>query len=107
MADDDAGAFFNLTDDGPPPRRDSFIKKADTQAVAGEEGDVVEIVEEVIEETEVEPIDPDKLLLFKHWIRPRFLQYGYLYDYRQNYYNDVIDFLDKRQKGFSRDVPRA
>lgn len=39
--------------------------------------------------------------------RPRFLQYNYLYNYRHNYYDDVIDYLDKRQRGLSRDVPRA
>jgi hypothetical protein len=37
--------------------------------------------------------------------RPRFLQYKYLYDYRHNYYDDVIDYLDKRQKGLRREIP--
>ncbi|XP_050301295.1 flightin isoform X2 [Anthonomus grandis grandis] len=54
-----------------------------------------------------EYLDPDKLLLFKHWIRPKFLPYKYLTDYRHNYYDDVIDFLDKRNKGISRDIPVA
>ena len=58
-------------------------------------------------EEEAEYLDPDKLLLFKHWIRPKFLQYKYLYDYRHNYYDDVIDYLDKRQRGLRRDIPRA
>lgn len=31
--------------------------------------------------------------------------YKYLYDYRHNYYDDVIDYLDKRQKGIERDAP--
>lgn len=34
------------------------------------------------------------------------MQYKYLFDYRHNYYDDVIDFLDKRQRGFSREIPR-
>ncbi|XP_011696379.1 PREDICTED: flightin [Wasmannia auropunctata] len=42
-----------------------------------------------------------------HWVRPLFLNYAYLYDYRQNYYNDVIDYLNSRQKGLYREPPRA
>ncbi|XP_011879633.1 PREDICTED: flightin [Vollenhovia emeryi] len=42
-----------------------------------------------------------------HWVRPLFLNYAYLYDYRKNYYNDVIDYLDSRQKGLFREPPRA
>ncbi|XP_012279045.1 flightin [Orussus abietinus] len=42
-----------------------------------------------------------------HWVRPLFLNYGYLYDYRRHYYDDVIDYMDKRQKGLSRETPRA
>lgn len=38
--------------------------------------------------------------------RPKFSQYRYLEDYRYNYYDDVLDFLDKRSKGISRDIPR-
>ncbi|XP_063701093.1 flightin-like isoform X2 [Culicoides brevitarsis] len=44
--------------------------------------------------------------IFKHWVRPRISQYRYLDDYRYNYYDDVLDYLDKRQKGISRDIPR-
>lgn len=39
--------------------------------------------------------------------RPKFLQYRYMYDYRTNYYDDVIDYLDKRGRGVNREVPRA
>ncbi|KAJ8686167.1 hypothetical protein QAD02_021961 [Eretmocerus hayati] len=42
-----------------------------------------------------------------HWVRPLFLNYRYIYDYRQNYYNDVIDFMNKRNKGLYRETPRA
>lgn len=38
--------------------------------------------------------------------RPKFSQYRYLDDYRYNYYDDVLDYLDKRSKGISRDIPR-
>ncbi|XP_061389181.1 flightin [Musca vetustissima] len=44
--------------------------------------------------------------LYRHWVRPKFLQYKYMYNYRTNYYDDVIDYLDKRQKGVSREIPR-
>ncbi|XP_011497146.1 PREDICTED: flightin [Ceratosolen solmsi marchali] len=42
-----------------------------------------------------------------HWVRPLYLNYHYLYNYRQNYYNDVIDWMDKRNKGCYREIPRA
>ncbi|XP_076162926.1 flightin [Ptiloglossa arizonensis] len=42
-----------------------------------------------------------------HWVRPLFLNYAYLYDYRQNYYNDVIDYLNQRERGIYREPPRA
>jgi hypothetical protein len=29
-----------------------------------------------------------------------------MYDYRHNYYNDVIDYLDKRQTGIKTEIPR-
>ncbi|XP_075991176.1 flightin isoform X2 [Anticarsia gemmatalis] len=49
-----------------------------------------------------------KKLVFKHWIRPRTLRpYGYLYDYQHNYYNDVINYLDRRNKGLPVEKPRA
>ncbi|XP_075159712.1 flightin [Haematobia irritans] len=44
--------------------------------------------------------------LYRHWVRPKFLQYKYMYNYRTNYYDDVIDYLDKRQSGVSREIPR-
>ncbi|OXU29854.1 hypothetical protein TSAR_003024 [Trichomalopsis sarcophagae] len=42
-----------------------------------------------------------------HWVRPLVLNYRYIYDYRQNYYNDVIDWMNKRNKGLYRETPRA
>lgn len=49
--------------------------------------------------------DPPKYTL--HWVRPLYLNYRYIYDYRQNYYNDVIDYMNKRNKGLYRETPRA
>ncbi|XP_036325962.1 flightin [Rhagoletis pomonella] len=45
--------------------------------------------------------------LYRHWVRPQFLQYKYMYNYRTNYYDDVIDYLDKKQVGVPREIPRA
>ncbi|KAK6628779.1 hypothetical protein RUM43_002595 [Polyplax serrata] len=41
-----------------------------------------------------------------HWVRPRSSYYSYLYDYQRNYYDDVIDYLDRRKRGIYRDIPR-
>lgn len=38
--------------------------------------------------------------------RPRFLQYNYMYDYRLNYYDDVIDYLDKKDRGIKSEIPK-
>uniref|UniRef100_A0A1B0CEI2 Putative flightin n=1 Tax=Lutzomyia longipalpis TaxID=7200 RepID=A0A1B0CEI2_LUTLO len=43
----------------------------------------------------------------RHWVRPQFLQYNYMYDYRTNYYDDVIEYLDKKNRGLKPEVPRA
>ncbi|XP_030031840.1 flightin isoform X2 [Manduca sexta] len=62
---------------------------------------------------EAEPPPPEnasnepRRLVFKHWIRPKFLQYNYLYDYRKSYYDDQISYLDKRNKGLPVEIPRA
>ncbi|XP_011549682.1 flightin isoform X2 [Plutella xylostella] len=48
-----------------------------------------------------------KKLIFKHWVRPKFLQYNYMYDYRHNYYDDVINYLDRRNHGMAVEKPRA
>ncbi|KAK5642868.1 hypothetical protein RI129_009035 [Pyrocoelia pectoralis] len=109
MADDDGGDWFSEAADAPPepvpaqPAAAGAEKEADAPA-----GDAAEeVFSEESPPEAVEYLDPDKLLIFKHWIRPKFLQYNYLYNYRHNYYDDVIDYLDKRQRGLSRDVPRA
>ncbi|XP_008199783.1 flightin [Tribolium castaneum] len=108
--DDEGGDWFADAGDDTPAAAEAAPAEAaaaaggEAPAAEGEappeaaEGDKREVAEE-------EYLDPDKLLLFKHWIRPKFLQYKYLYDYRHNYYDDVIDYLDKRQKGLRRDIP--
>ncbi|KAB0796681.1 hypothetical protein PPYR_10742 [Photinus pyralis] len=108
---DDEGADWlseAVSEDVPEPAPAAAAAPAPTEAAAGKAADdTPEVAEELPPEAEGEYLDPDKLLLFKHWIRPKFLQYNYLYNYRRNYYDDVIDYLDKRQRGLSRDVPRA
>ncbi|CRL00046.1 CLUMA_CG013334, isoform A [Clunio marinus] len=47
-----------------------------------------------------------KTQLYKHWVRPRFLQYNYMYDYRLNYYDDVIDYLNKKDRGVKIEPPK-
>ncbi|XP_014285855.1 flightin isoform X2 [Halyomorpha halys] len=60
----------------------------------------------------VRPIAPEtevthpKKQLNKHWARPRFLQYDYLYHYMHNYYDDYIEYLDNRMKGYEVERPR-
>ncbi|XP_022903515.1 flightin [Onthophagus taurus] len=109
--DDDGGDWFAAADDEPAPAAAAPAPAAGGAAAApaGAEpaGGETKPVDEPKPEAEAEYLDPDKLLLCKHWIRPKFLQYNYLYDYRLNYYDDVIDYLDKRQHGFIRDIPRA
>jgi len=118
MADDADDWFASADDDPPPPEPGSLLKRLSSSAsvVAGDlaakaaedEASAADAAaaQEQVPEAEAEFLDPDRLMLCKHWIRPKFLQYKYLYDYRTNYYNDVIDFLDKRQRGLSREIPR-
>ncbi|XP_072930293.1 flightin isoform X2 [Epargyreus clarus] len=48
-----------------------------------------------------------KKLICKHWVRPKFLQYTYNYDYQKNYYDDLIAYFDRRNKGLPTERPRA
>ncbi|EAA04317.4 flightin isoform X1 [Anopheles arabiensis] len=54
----------------------------------------------------VDDFNRRKMPLYKHWVRPQFLQYNYMYDYRVNYYDDVIDYLDRRSRGVASEIPR-
>uniref|UniRef100_U5EF38 Putative flightin n=1 Tax=Corethrella appendiculata TaxID=1370023 RepID=U5EF38_9DIPT len=56
--------------------------------------------------SKVDDFQKRKVQLYQHWVRPKFLQYNYMYNYRQNYYDDVIDYLDKRQRGIHSDIPK-
>ncbi|XP_026472570.1 flightin-like [Ctenocephalides felis] len=55
---------------------------------------------------EPEPIPEIRHRTFKHWVRPKTQQYHYINDYMRNYYDDVLDYLDKRQKGLRVPPPR-
>ncbi|KAF2906071.1 hypothetical protein ILUMI_00098 [Ignelater luminosus] len=108
--DDEGGDWFADAAEEPPkgekkPAAPKEASKAESTPAA--EAAAAPAADQRPEASLEELLDTEKLLLFKHWIRPRFLQYKYLYNYRHNYYNDVIDYLDKRQKGLSREVPRA
>ncbi|XP_060535723.1 flightin isoform X1 [Cylas formicarius] len=110
MDDDGADWMSAAADDEPAAAPAAEAPKAaeevggEAPAEGGQSADA-EAEEAAAAEAEGEYLDPDKLLLFKHWIRPRFLHYKYIYDYRRNYYDDVIDYLDKRIKGINRDIP--
>lgn len=50
--------------------------------------------------------DERKKIQCRHWLRPKSRNYSYIDEYRLNYYNDIIDFLNRRDNGFSREIPR-
>lgn len=54
----------------------------------------------------VQPRKLDKFIPFTHWSRPTSLNYEYIYLYRKNYYDDVIDYLDQRSRGVNRERPK-
>ncbi|XP_063547631.1 flightin [Cydia strobilella] len=90
---------------------------ADIEESAAPEPPPEEAPAEAAEEPKAEEAEPPapepvvvtepKKLIFKHWVRPKFLQYNYMYDYRHNYYDDVINYLDRRNKGMATEKPRA
>ncbi|CAG9761503.1 unnamed protein product [Ceutorhynchus assimilis] len=110
--DDDAPDWLSAADEPEPetqaaPAAAAAKTEAAADAPAGEEAPAGGGAEEpAAEEAPDEYLDPDKLLLFKHWIRPKYLQYKYLYDYRRNYYDDVMEVIESRRKGYKRDIPR-
>lgn len=80
MADDDGGDWFaDAGNDPPPPEPKSLLKKASVAEEAPADGGAAPeggeapaggaSGEEKPEEAEGEYLDPDKLLIFKHWIR--------------------------------------
>lgn len=42
-----------------------------------------------------------------YFFRPKFLPYKYISLYRKIYYDDVIDYMDKKCRGIPREVPHA
>ncbi|VVC86267.1 flightin [Leptidea sinapis] len=51
----------------------------------------------------------DKRLVCKHWVRPKFSTYNYLYEFQKNYYDDLIHYIDRRNRGLpvERPVPQT
>lgn len=39
--------------------------------------------------------------------RPKFLPYRVIYDYRKNYYDDIMEVIASRRRGIKRDIPPA
>ncbi|XP_030375522.1 flightin [Scaptodrosophila lebanonensis] len=85
--------------------------KSETAEAGGEQAAEEQPIAEA-EEAKAPPPPPEDdgyrkpVQLYRHWVRPKFLQYKYMYNYRTNYYDDVIDYLDKKQVGVARDIPR-
>ncbi|KAJ8985142.1 hypothetical protein NQ317_012793 [Molorchus minor] len=94
-----------------PPRKKGAEDDAAAEALEGdaappEEGEAPG-GEALPDEEDEDYLDPDRLILFKHWTRPVILPYKYNSLYRRIYYNDVIDYLDKRSRGIPREIPHA
>lgn len=117
MAEEDAWGFGDGDDDAPAEKTPAAAAEAPAAAAepaapapAASEAAAPAAVEEKREEAEHPAPGDDKyrkpLQLYKHWVRPKFLQYNYMYNYRTNYYDDVIDYLDKRNRGYNREIPR-
>ncbi|XP_044731860.1 flightin [Chrysoperla carnea] len=109
MADDDP---WVIEDPEEAARAEADAAEAAVE-VAAVEGAKAAAAAEPAKEEELPPTrppaprDPNKLVLCRHWVRPKFLNYSYLYDYRHKYYDDVIDYLNKRQRGLIAEIPRA
>ncbi|XP_013184857.1 flightin [Amyelois transitella] len=91
---------------------DDFEEETPAPAAVPEEAPAPDAAADAKPE-EAEPPAPEvvmgtepKKLVFRHWIRPKFLQYAYLYDYQKNYYDQVINYLDRRNKGLPVEKPR-
>ncbi|CAG9861945.1 unnamed protein product [Phyllotreta striolata] len=115
MADEGDDWFGGGGDDDAPPAVKPVGKKGEEAAEAAEEAEQGEeapeegegAAEAPLPEADEEYLDPDKLILFKHWVRPKFLPYKCIYDYRKNYYDDVMEVLESRRRGVRRTIPPA
>ncbi|XP_034480842.1 flightin [Drosophila innubila] len=111
----DAKASQPGSTDAAPSKAESVKSEPRSEAVLaatpGAEQEQENIVEAEVEIKAPPPPPEDDgyrkpVQLYRHWVRPKFLQYKYMYNYRTNYYDDVIDYLDKKQVGVTRDIPR-
>ncbi|KAH8267773.1 hypothetical protein KR026_005700 [Drosophila bipectinata] len=111
---DEQAASSAQATDAPPSKAPSVAPsdhKSDSVIVGGTPAN--EEAAPVEEEAPLPPPPPPEddgyrkpVQLYRHWVRPKFLQYKYMYNYRTNYYDDVIDYIDKKQTGVSREIPR-
>lgn len=75
MGDDNADWFSAADDDPPPPEPISLLKRASLAAEAAAAPAAAAAAAEADKPAEDRPVaedeflDPDKLMLFKHWIR--------------------------------------
>ncbi|CAG4942122.1 unnamed protein product [Colias eurytheme] len=53
-----------------------------------------------------EDADKPKRLVCKHWVRPKFSTYNYLYEFQKNYYDDLINYIDRRNRGLPVERPK-
>lgn len=49
---------------------------------------------------------PSREKQYTHWARNKHLQYKYLTEYSKTYYDDYIDYMNKKQCSLYREVPR-
>ncbi|XP_068148850.1 flightin [Drosophila tropicalis] len=98
--------------EGVPSKAGSVVSEHRSERSVHGETPVEGAAAEPEEEFKAPPQPPEDdgyrkpVQLYRHWVRPKFLQYKYMYNYRTNYYDDVIDYLDKKQVGEARDIPR-
>ncbi|XP_044763157.1 flightin isoform X2 [Coccinella septempunctata] len=112
---DENDDWFTSMDEEPAPAPEPEKKGAKgakpSEAAPQDQKEAAQSAEEQAQQEEAaaedEYLDPDKLILFKHWIRPKFQQYKCLYDYQYSYYDNVLDYLEKRSKGYRTEPPRA
>lgn len=118
----------------PPSKAPSVASDHTADSVVAGTPANEEAAPEEVEEIKAPPPPPEDdgyrkpVQLYRHWVRlvlhctvqhctvlylmqsalfrPKFLQYKYMYNYRTNYYDDVIDYIDKKQTGVAREIPR-
>lgn len=109
--DDEADPWGDVeeTPAEPPPAAEGAEGEAPAEGAEGAPAEGAPAAEgEVVEEAAPAPRrrDPNRPIYFKYFNRKTHLNYSYLYDYRHSYYDDVIKYLDERQRGRQLDIPR-